>query len=159
MKVQDVMVKDVKFCSLDTNLAAATEMLWTDGCGTLPVVNARGAVVGIITDRDICIALGTRNVLAAETTVGAIALPKLFSVKPEDDIHAALNTMAAQKIRRLPVIDNRGTLKGILSIDDIVLYAEAIPAHLGDVSYDDVASTFKSICERSAPPVPLALAK
>jgi len=158
MKVQDVMVKDVKFCSLDTNLAAATEMLWIDGCGSLPVVDGRGNVVAMITDRDICIALGTRNILAGETTVGSVTLPKLFSVKPEEDIHAALNTMAAQKIRRLPVIDDRGTLKGILSIDDIVLYAEAVPAHLGDVSYDDVASTFKSICERSVAPAPLTLA-
>ena len=53
MKVEDVMVKDVKFCSPNTNLAAATEMFWADCCGTLPVVDDRGNVVGIITDRDI----------------------------------------------------------------------------------------------------------
>ena len=57
MKVQEVMVKEVRFCSAETNLAEATEMLWTDGCGTLPVVDRKGNVTGMITDRDICIAL------------------------------------------------------------------------------------------------------
>ena len=123
------------------------------------MLDEHGAVAGMITDRDICIALGTRNALAGETKVGSVALPKLFSVKPDVDIHAALSTMAAQRIRRLPVIDDRGTLKGILSIDDIVLYAVPIPVDVSDVSYDDFAYTFKSICERNVAPGPIVLAR
>ena len=57
MKVRGVMVKEVKFCSAGTNLAAATEILWKEGVGSLPVVED-GRVLGTITDRDIAIALG-----------------------------------------------------------------------------------------------------
>ena len=68
MRVRDVMVRDVKFCSPKLNLAAVAEILWKQGCGTLPVVED-GRVLGMVTDRDICIALGTRNAKAAETLV------------------------------------------------------------------------------------------
>jgi CBS domain-containing protein len=157
MKVQDVMVKEVRFCGPDANLAEATELLWTDGCGTLPVVDRSGHVTGMITDRDICIALGTRDATAAATKVKEVSLPKLFSCAPEDDIHKALNTMAAQKIRRLPVINSAGTLKGILSMDDVVLHAVKNPATAADVSFADVVNTMKTICERTAEPLPLTV--
>lgn len=155
MKVQDVMVKDVKFCSPTTNLAAVAEILWNEGCGTLPVVET-GRVLGIVTDRDICIALGTRNVKAADTLVKDVALPKLFCCAPEDDIHSALKTMSAQKVRRLPVIDSKGTLQGILCLDDIALYAEDKAAEL---TYLDVVDTLKAICEHERAHLPLALAR
>ena len=61
MRVRDLMTKTVVFCRHETNLAAATALMWDNDCGTLPVVSESGKVIGIITDRDICIALGTRN--------------------------------------------------------------------------------------------------
>ena len=152
------MVKNVKFCGPNTNLAAATEMLWTDCCGTLPVVDDRDNVVGMITDRDICIALGTKDVPAARVNVRDVSLPKLFSCAPDDDIHAALETMGAQRVRRLPVIDTRGTLKGILSIDDVVLHAVKTPAKFSDITYEDVVTTLKRICEKPPEHVKVALA-
>lgn len=155
MKVQDVMVKDVKVCSPITNLAAVAEILWKEGCGTLPVVE-NGRVVGIITDRDICIALGTRNVKAADTLVKDVALPKLFYCAPENDIHAALKTMSAQKVRRLPVIDSNATLQGILCLDDIVLRAEEKAA---DLTYFDVVQTLKAVCEHERAHLALAVAR
>jgi CBS domain-containing protein len=145
MKVRDVMVKDAKFCSPKSNLAVVAEILWKQGCGTLPVVE-NGRVLGMITDRDICIALGTRNEKAAETLVKDVTLPKLFYCAPEDDIHTALRTMAAQKVRRLPVIDSQGILAGILCLDDIALVAEE---EAGELTYFDVVETLKAICEHT----------
>ena len=155
MRVLDLMVKDVKFCSPVTNLAAVAEILWKEGCGTLPVVE-NGRVLGIITDRDICIALGTRNVKAADTLVKDVALPKLFYCAPKDDIHAALATMSAQKVRRLPVLDRTGTLQGILCLDDIV---SAAREKTGELTYFDVVNTWKAICEHEAANVALAVAR
>ena len=155
MKVRDVMVKDVKFCSPKLNLAAAAEILWKQGCGSLPVVE-NGRVLGIVTDRDICIALGTRNAKAAETLIKDVTLPKLFYCAPEDDIHAALRTMSAQKIRRLPVIDGKGILQGILCLDDIVLFAEE---KAGELTYLDVVETLKAICEHTTAFKGLAVAR
>ncbi|HYL73474.1 MAG TPA: CBS domain-containing protein [Bryobacteraceae bacterium] len=155
MRVRDVMVRNVKFCSPEANLAAVTEKLWKEGCGTLPVVE-NGRVLGIVTDRDICIALGTRNRKAADVLVKDVTLPKLFFCSPDDDIHAALKTMSAQKVRRLPVIDNKGALQGILCLDDIVLFAEEKAA---DLTYFDVVQTMKSICEHGEMLKTLAVAR
>ncbi len=155
MRVRDVMVRNVKFCSSEANLAAVTEKFWKDGCGTLPVVE-NGRVLGIITDRDICIALGTRNQKAADVLVKDVALPKLFYCTPEDDIHAALKIMSAQKVRRLPVIGRNGALEGILCLDDIVLFAEEKAA---DLTYFDVVETLKSICDHSEMLKTLAVAR
>jgi CBS domain-containing protein len=61
MKVKDIMTQSVVCCSPDTNIGAAVELMWVHNCGMLPVVRADGKLCGIITDRDICIAVGTRN--------------------------------------------------------------------------------------------------
>ncbi len=57
MKVRDMMMSAPKHCRPDTNLASAVETMWTNDCGFLPVVDEDGRVAGVITDRDICIAL------------------------------------------------------------------------------------------------------
>lgn len=149
MTVQDVMVKPVKVCNPEMTLAAATEMLWADRCGSLPVVDIRGNVIGMITDRDICIALGAGDAVAAYTKIKDIMLPKVFVCMPEDDVHRALETMAAQRVRRLPVLDRKGALKGILSIDDIVLHAEKNGPSL---SYEDVMTALQAICAPAGHP-------
>lgn len=144
MKVQDVMIQNVKFCSPESNLAAASEMLWKAGCGALPVVD-NGRVIGMITDRDIAIALGTRNAQPADVTVRDVSLPKLFFTAAQEDMHSALRTMAAQKVRRLPVIDNKGALQGILCLDDVILFAK----DKGELTFADVIVTLKAICEHT----------
>ncbi len=156
MKVQDVMVKGVRFCSPDMNLATVTKIFWEQGCGALPVVE-NGRAIGMITDRDVSIALGTRNAKAGDTLVRDVALPKVFFCLPQDDIHIALNTMRAQQVRRLPVVDNEGVLTGILSLDDIVLFAEDKP--VGELTYSDVVDTMKSIYEHPEQAKVLAVAQ
>jgi len=144
MRVEDVMIRNVKYCSPEMNLAAVAEILWKAGCGTLPVVE-NDRVIGVITDRDIAVALGTRNVKAADIKVRSVSLPKLFSTAPGEDIHTALHTMAMQKVRRLPVLDNTGALQGILCLDDVILNAEP----RGEVAYADVVVTLQSICKHT----------
>jgi CBS domain-containing protein len=143
-KVEAVMAKGVRFCAPDMNLATVAEIFWEQGCGALPVVE-NGRAIGMITDRDIAIALGTRNAKAGETLVREVALPKVFFCLPQDDIHTALATMRAQQVRRLPVVDNEGVLVGILSLDDIVLFAEETPE--AELTYGDVIDTMKAIYE------------
>jgi len=155
MKVRDVMVKDVKFCTTKMNLAEVGEIFWKAGVGALPVVE-EGRVLGIITDRDIAIALGTRNAKAADLMVKDIVLPKVFYSQADDNIHVALGTMKAQKVRRLPVVDEKGALTGILCLDDIVLYAEEIG---GELNYTDVVGTMQAICEHPAVERILAIAR
>jgi CBS domain-containing protein len=147
MQIQDIMVRDAKFCRLDTNLAEAVEILWNNDCGALPVLDGEGKVVAMITDRNICIALGTRNLRPSEIKVSEVAPQEVYTCAPEDDIRAALRTMQTQRVRRLPVVSEDGLLRGILSLDDIVLSARKTPA----LSYEHLVETVRAICEHPLP--------
>ncbi|HYL76103.1 MAG TPA: CBS domain-containing protein [Bryobacteraceae bacterium] len=149
MKVRDVMTKHASFCGPDTDLAAAADLMKQAGCGFLPVVGEGGNVIGVITDRDICIALGTRNRRPSEVRVWDVMSQRLFTCTPEDEVRGVLKTMRAARIRRLPVIDREGVLVGVLSMDDIALQAREYGSSK-DVAYRDVEDTYKAICGHAA---------
>jgi CBS domain-containing protein len=145
------MTKTVASCRADANLAAAAALMWEHNCGLLPVLDDQGKVAGVITDRDICIALGTRNRLAAETKVSEVAQRAAVLCNAEDEVRAVLKVMAAERVRRLPVVDREGTLVGILSLDDVTLCAR----HHDDtdrppVSFEDVMNTLRAIYKRGS---------
>ena len=151
MRVQDVMTKTVASCRPGADLAAAAALMWEYNCGQLPVVDDAGKVTAVITDRDICIALGTRNQRACEVKVSDVVRRAAVLCKAEDDLRSALKTMAAERVRRLPVVDHEGTLVGILSLDDVTLQAR----HHGDtdrppVSFEDVMNTLRAIYHRGS---------
>jgi CBS domain-containing protein len=155
MKVREIMVEDVQCCGPHTNLAEATKMMWDRDCGSLPVVNTESRVVGIITDRDICMSVATKNRQPSDITVWETISEKLSSCvpdacMPDDDARDALRTMAAQKIRRLPVIDAHGLLQGILSMNDLILHAEEAGKR-SNLSYEDVMHTLKAISTHRVP--------
>jgi CBS domain-containing protein len=142
VRVKDVMSPDAKFCRPDDNVAQAVAIMWNAGCGALPVLDPSDRLCGMITDRDIAIALGTRNLRAADVRVADVAPPRYFGCRAGDDIHTALRTMTAQEVRRLPVVDEKGHLAGMLSIDAIILHAKAGSA----INYPEVISTLQAIC-------------
>jgi CBS domain-containing protein len=153
MKVIDVMTGTPFYCDPQTNLGSAAELLWNQNCGILPIVDNQ-KVVGVVTDRDLFIALGTRNRLPGDITVGEVSSGRVHLCYADDDIHAALETMAREKVRRLPVIDRKGVLRGILSMDDMILRAEAPkPGARPDLSYEDVMRALRKIY---SPETPLA---
>jgi len=154
MRVADVMMRTPASCTGETNLAAAVEILWNRNCGMLPIVGHEGKVTGVVTDRDICIALGTRNRPAAEITVAEIQPEKLFSCKPEDDIHSALAILSGAKVRRLPVVDDQGKLQGILSLDDVVMHAiSGGTGSIPELSSNEVIEHMKRVYRPSLPEV------
>ena len=150
MKVKDLMTTDVKRCSPETNLAAAAKIMWEGDCGAVPVTDERDHVVGVITDRDICIAAATRPRTEGEIPVKEVISKAAFTCAPGDDVRAALDTMKARKVRRLPVVEQGGRLVGIVSIHDI---AEQSRSRTGDVSPDSVLDAFIAITAPSRVPV------
>jgi signal-transduction protein with cAMP-binding, CBS, and nucleotidyltransferase domain len=137
----------------------ATEILWRNNCGVLPVLDLDGKLLGILTDRDMCIALGTRNLRASDLAAGDAARKPVFSCGPNDDVHDALKAMCEHQIRRVPVVEREGRLAGIVSLDDIVLHAEKTAGATESISYDDVINTMKAICERYGAEAPKATKK
>jgi CBS domain-containing protein len=146
MKVQDIMTADVEPCAPESDLAAAATIMWRRDCGSVPVVDNQRRVVGMITDRDICMAVSTRNKLASALKVGEVISGQVYACSPDDDIKDALETMMSAQLRRLPVVDDDGVLHGILSINDVVLHAKRGHSKK-HISHRDVMATLKVLSE------------
>ena len=156
MKVKDVMTPDAKACWLAESLVDAAKAMWETDCGILPVIKDGRTVVGLITDRDICMAAAMKERNPSGIAVEEVMTGEVYSAGPDDDIHQALAIMQKHKVRRLPVVDLEGELKGILSMNDIVLKAkEPNGKKAPQLAYADVVKTYKAIC---AHPLPMAVA-
>ena len=147
MKVKEIMTAAPATCAPGTNLAAAAALMMDADCGILPVVNDDGTLAGVVTDRDMCIALATRNVLASQLTVGEVAHARVFTCNPDDDAHAALATMKTHRVRRLPVAGFGGTVVGIVSMNDILLAA----GPKQPMRSDEVVDALQAICSHHLP--------
>jgi CBS domain-containing protein len=148
MKVREVMRSEPRVSFKGETLAAAGRTMVQVGCGVLPVVDEERCVVGVITDRDICCHLATRDLRPSETSVAKAMSEMVFSCSDEDEISTALTIMRGYKVRRLPVVDDNSRLLGMLSLDDIVLKARAFEAEGSTAPYyGEVARTLKAIAE------------
>jgi CBS domain-containing protein len=123
MKVSDIMTREVRSCTLNTALTQVAKEMWSAGCGAIPVIDTQARVAGIITDRDISMALV--NTARKPSTIPAreAMTEHVHACGPDDDVKAALETMKKFRVRRLPVLSATGQLQGIVSIDDVVLRA------------------------------------
>jgi CBS domain-containing protein len=152
MKVKEVMMGTPYHIPLEANLGMAAELMWNGNCGFLPVVDAAKKVCGVVTDRDICVALGTRNQTAGQVRVEEVVQRKVYACNPEDDIHVALQTMREGHVRRLPVVDFDGNLAGVVSMHDLLLRAE--PNRIGkepELSADEVVRGYRAIMMKDLP--------
>ena len=146
VKVKDIMTGEPRMCSPETNLAEAAALMLDGDCGILPVV-ADGTLVGVVTDRDMYIALATRNKRASDITVAEVVQTPVYTCGPDDDVETALDTMKQHRVRRLPVEGFGGTVMGIVSMNDVVLAAGARKP----VRDAEVVSTLQAICAHHHP--------
>jgi CBS-domain-containing membrane protein len=144
MTVKDVANFDVKACSPDTDLASAAKIMWDCDCGVVPVVNEEQRVVGMVTDRDICIAAATRASRPSDVQVRDVMSGDVATCRAGDDVHAALKTMKERRVRRLPVLDAQGRLAGIISVNDLVMRAEGRSG--SGLAGQEFLDTLRSIC-------------
>jgi len=120
MKVNKIMTEDIKACRLNDKLEDAVNIMWHGDCGVLPIVNEKNKLVGIVTDRDIAMAIGTRNQLASEIIVSDFATRKIVTCTPQEKIKKILKKMAKYQIKRIPVVEKTGKLVGMISMVDIL---------------------------------------
>ncbi|MEZ5962828.1 MAG: CBS domain-containing protein [Planctomycetota bacterium] len=119
MLVREVMSSPVATCAPTDSLADAARWLWDQDCGVLPVVDARGSVGAMITDRDICMAAYTTGKSLPELRVADAMSQDLVTCKAGDRVSAAAGLMATHRVRRLPVVDDEGKICGVLSLNDL----------------------------------------
>jgi len=152
MQIAEVMTPGPITCAPDTTVAEAAHLMWEGDCGVLPVVRDR-ELIGVVTDRDLFIALATRDAKPSELTVGSVSRPVPVTCTPRDDVHQAMSKMKSARVRRLPVVEKDGTLVGIVSMNDLLLAAAPETALGGRV-----VDTLQTISEHQLP-VPVAKIK
>src|SRR4026208_162357 len=161
MTVRELQTSNVRTVSPDTDLAVVAKLMWEGDCGAVPVVTDDRKVIGMITDRDICIAAATRARPPAEIRAGEVITNHgVHAVKPDDDVRVALRamgkakgrgppdvasrTMRQPKVRLLPVLDRDQRLAGIVSINDLAINASSsLP---NSVPAQEFLEMFQAIC-------------
>lgn len=144
MTVHDVMSVPAETCRPETDLAGVAKLMWDHDCGFVPVVGATGAVVGVITDRDICIATATRRLLPEHISAAQAMSSPIHACLLTDKISDALATMKQFRIRRLVVVDADGHLQGVISMNDIVLTSQ----RKGEPAAKAIVAALAAICAR-----------
>jgi CBS domain-containing protein len=142
MTVNELMKKDVATCRLQDDLSVAARLMRDRDCGFLPVIDSNGVVTGVITDRDLGIAVGANTRAAERISVEEVMSRPVFGCFAEDNVKTVLSTMAKHHVRRLPVLEKEyGHLRGVLSLDDIA----RAPRRRGAPTSDDIVDAFKRI--------------
>lgn len=145
MRVHEIMTREVVSCRADTDVATAARLMFQGHFGTLPVVDAHRKVTGIITDRDIALAVATRDRHASEIAVDEAMSSQVVGCLPTDDVGAALRLMEERGVRRLPVMDATGHLAGLVSIDDVLVRAVDRDAGLDSLAF---VKALRRLCSR-----------
>jgi CBS domain-containing protein len=119
MNIAQVMKRTVYTCTESDKLDSVARTMWNHECGCVPVVDGARKVVGMITDRDICLA-ALQSGLPLHAIQASQAMTRdVKSCRAGDTIERAEELMRLHQVRRLPVVDSAGVLEGILTLDDL----------------------------------------
>lgn len=152
MKVMELMTREVKSCSADDSLDRAANLMWEADCGVIPVVGPGRELVGMITDRDICMAAYTKGRPLSMLAVRDAMAKELTFCSPEATLETAMSLMKESRVRRLAVVDSKGMLAGVLSLNDLAIEARkqeksGVRPNLSAA----LADTLGTICEHRQP--------
>ena len=153
MKVGDLMTKDVKACVQHDSLNRAAQLMWENDCGAVPVVDSDSKVIGMLTDRDVCMAAYTKGIALSHAPVAAAMSRNVIVCNQGDNISTAAELMREHQIRRLPVVDEHRRLTGILSMGDIARETERLRAAKSrkrPLRDGDLVGTLGAICTANA---------
>lgn len=149
MKVRELMTTDVRACSQYDTLNKAAQIMWENDCGAVPVVDEDLRVIGMVTDRDICMAAYTQGVLLTDSRAERAMARGAYTCAPGDEVAAAEKLMRERQVRRLPVTDGDGRLVGIISLNDIARRADrerASKSKRRQVKDAEIVETLGAIC-------------
>lgn len=141
MAIGEVCSREVVFTSKDETISAAAKLMRESHVGCLVVADeedGKRVPVGMLTDRDITVAVVAPQLDADVILVGDVMSPELLSVREDAGIAETVELMRVRGIRRLAVTDEGGALVGLIAADDILgLLAEEIAGLAGMVSHEE----------------------
>jgi CBS domain-containing protein len=125
MKAREIMSKNPTCVTPDTPLVDAARLMKDENIGVVPVVESSDSrhLVGVLTDRDIAIRAVAEGRDGATTSVGHVMSTDIHTSAPDDSVNDIMALMGSEQIRRIPIVDERGDVVGIIAQADIVLEA------------------------------------
>jgi CBS domain-containing protein len=148
VNVRDLMCFPVHTCHATDACDSAARLMWEHDCGSVPVVDEDNQVLGVITDRDICMAAYTQGLPLREIPVKSAMSSDVFSCSALDTLETATSIMREHQVRRLPVLDDKHRLAGILSLNDIALTAlDSLGAEESPIRAQDVVVLLGTVSE------------
>ena len=145
MKVKAIMTAHPHSCSPQDSLVTAAQMMWDADCGSVAVVDDSRRVVGMITDRDICMAALHSGQPLRACTVESVMTHGACVCSPEDTVQDIEALMREKQLRRLPVIDRDGIIVGIVSLNDLALASEGAQRFGDGITATEVAATLAAV--------------
>jgi CBS domain-containing protein len=147
MLVKDVMIHPVRTCRPATSAGEAAAAMADAGVGCLPVVDSHRRLIGIVTDRDVCVLVARRRD-PWQAPVADIMAADVISCRASDDVEVALVAMKENGFRRIPAVDACTHVVGLVSIDDVI---RRTGTGRGVIAGEAVLDVLRHICEREAP--------
>src|SRR5689334_845580 len=122
MRIQDIMTKDPSSVTADATVREAAQVMGRENVGMVPVVEGKSSkrLVGVVTDRDIAIRCVAEGKDGSCRVSDVMSSSKLATCKQDDDLDNVMQAMQTEKVRRIPIVDERGSLVGIVSQADVV---------------------------------------
>ena len=123
MQVKDMMTKDPACCASDTSLAEVARMMVDNDCGEIPVVdnNSSKQPIGVVTDRDIVCRTVAKGLNPLDLTAADCMSTSIVTVTADLSLEECCRLMEEKQIRRVPVVDDRGSVSGIVALADVAL--------------------------------------
>jgi CBS domain-containing protein len=126
--VRSIMTENVFTCLVDESLNQAARIFWERNCGAVPVVDAEGKLLGMLTDRDICIAAYTQGRPLGDINAASVMSRAVHSASPSDSIERVLKIMSDAQVHRVPIVDEQQRVVGIVAMADIARWLRQLPA-------------------------------
>jgi CBS domain-containing protein len=123
-RISDLMTENPCAIDADKPVAYAAKMMRDEDVGIAPIVEGQ-KLVGTLTDRDIAIRVVAEGKDPQTVTVREVATTNVVTLDPQQDLDEALRLMAEHQVRRLPVVEEDGTLAGVVAQADIAEHASA----------------------------------
>jgi len=120
MKLNDIFTRSVVTAGPEETLAAVARRMQEHNVGTVVIVEDRRPV-GIITDRDLALALGAMGV-SVQAQARKVMTPHVLAIPEDMSIYTATRFMREREVRRLPIVDREDRLVGIVTLDDLLRF-------------------------------------
>lgn len=137
MSLRDIMQKNVLAVGPESTIQDAVKLMDKNHMGTIVVVDKlngkKRSPIGIVTDRDIAISLGNGNGVERNSSIKEVMTPNVIFCSPEDGIYMVIEKMRANRIRKIPVVNETNHLIGMITSDDFVTLLGSELDHLGQI--------------------------